>query len=104
MKYSIVIPTYNNCEKYLKPCIDSIIKWTDMADVELVISANGCIDNTSRYLHYLETSIPNLKVVWNNEPLGFAKATNEGIKATSASKIILLNNDTILLEQQKNRD
>lgn len=103
MKYSIVIPTYNNCEKYLKPCIDSIIKWTDMADVELVISANGCIDNTSRYLHYLETSIPNLKVVWNDEPLGFAKATNEGIKATSASKIILLNNDTILLEQPKNR-
>ena len=34
MKYSIVIPTYNNCEKYLKPCIDSIIKYTDMTDVD----------------------------------------------------------------------
>jgi GT2 family glycosyltransferase len=103
MKYSIVIPTYNNCEKYLKPCIDSIIKHTDMTDVELVISANGCTDNTSRYLHYLETAIPNLKIIWNDEPLGFVKATNEGIKVATSDKIILLNNDTILLEQSKNK-
>jgi len=103
MKYSIVIPTYNNCEKYLKPCIDSIIKHTDMTDVELVISANGCIDNTRQYLDYLITAIPTTKVVWNDEPLGFAKATNEGIKVATSDKIILLNNDTILLEQNKNK-
>ena len=103
MKYSIVIPTYNNCEKYLKPCIDSIIKHTDMTDVELVISANGCIDNTRQYLDYLITAIPTTKVVWNDEPLGFAKATNEGIKVATSDKIILLNNDTILLEQSKNK-
>ena len=35
-KYSVVIPTYNHCEKYLKPCIDSIIKYTEMADIESV--------------------------------------------------------------------
>ena len=55
-KYSVVIPTYNNCEKYLKPCIDSIIKYTEMTDVELVISANGCTDNTRAYLDYLKTN------------------------------------------------
>jgi glycosyltransferase involved in cell wall biosynthesis len=103
MKYSIVIPTYNNCEKYLKPCIDSIIKHTDMELVELIISANGCTDNTESYLEYLFTAIPNLKVVWNEEALGFAKATNEGIKVVTTNKVILLNNDTILLDQPKNR-
>jgi GT2 family glycosyltransferase len=102
MKYSIVIPTYNNCEKYLKPCIDSIIKYTDMTDVELVISANGCKDNTKQYLDYLVTAIPNLQVIWNDNSLGFAKAINEGIKIATSNKIILLNNDTILLEQNKN--
>lgn len=40
-KYSVVIPTYNNCDKYLKPCIDFIVKYTEMIDIELVISANG---------------------------------------------------------------
>ena len=103
MKYSIVIPTYNNCEKYLKPCIDSIIKYTDMTDVELVISANGCTDNTKAYLQYLKTAIPNIQWWWNEEPLGFAKATNVGIKASKADKIVLLNNDTILLDQPKNK-
>ena|GEM_PF-1031693 len=102
-KYSVVIPTYNNCEKYLKPCIDSIIKYTEMTDIELVISANGCTDNTKAYLQYLKTAIPNMQWWWNDEPLGFAKATNVGIKAAKTDKIVLLNNDTLLLEQPKNQ-
>lgn len=103
MKYSIVIPTYNNCEKYLKPCIDSIIKYTDMTDVELVISINGCTDNTEAYLTYLQTAIPNVNIVKSEKPLGFAKAVNAGLNKTRCEKIVILNNDTILLEQQKNK-
>jgi GT2 family glycosyltransferase len=102
MKYSIVIPTYNHCEKYLKPCIDSIIKYTDMNQVELVVSANGCTDNTQTYLNYLHSSIPHLRVTWSDKPLGYAKATNEGIKISSGEYIILLNNDTVFLEQEQN--
>ena len=102
MKYTIVIPTYNNCEKFLKPCIDSIIKYTDMNQVQLVVSANGCTDNTLAYLRYLSTAIPVLELVWNPEPLGFSKAINEGIKIARHDKIVLLNNDTVLLDQQKN--
>lgn len=100
--HSIIIPTYNNCEKYLKPCIDSIIRFTDMNQVELIVSANGCADNTQAYLTYLQTVVPHLKVVWNDAPLGYAKATNEGIKASTCEKVVLLNNDTVLLEQNKN--
>jgi len=103
MKVSIVIPTYNNCEKYLKPCIESILKYTEMTDVELVISANGCTDNTLPYLNYLSTVVPRLLVVWSDEPLGYPKATNEGIKVCTADKIILLNNDTLLLDQPQDQ-
>ena len=102
MRYSIVIPTYNNCEKYLKPCIDSIIKYTDMTDVDLVISANGCTDNTQAYINYLHSAIPHLRVVWSDKALGYSKATNEGIKISAGEYIILLNNDTVFLEQDKN--
>ena len=98
MKYSIVIPTYNNCEKYLKPCIDSIIKHTDMENVELIVSANGCTDNTKAYLDYLKTAIPNLEVVWNYNAVGFAKAVNAGILLAETERIVLLNNDTIILD------
>lgn len=101
-KYSVVIPTYNHCEKYLKPCIDSIIKYTDMNDVELIVSANGCTDNTAAYLKYLSTAIPHLKIVWCDRPLGYAAATNDGIRAANTDHIVLLNNDTVLLDQHKN--
>jgi len=97
MKYSIVIPTYNNCEKYLKPCVDSIIKYTDLTDVELIISANGCTDNTDKYINYLASAIPHFDAIWDPAPAGFAVATNRGIKKAKGDKIILLNNDTQLL-------
>ena len=102
-KYSVVIPTYNHCEKYLKPCIDSIIKYTNMANVELIISANGCTDNTDAYLIYLQTAIPDCKVIWNDFPLGYSKANNVAIKEAKYEHIILLNNDTVLLDQPKNQ-
>lgn len=101
MKYSIVIPTYNHCETYLKPCVESIIKYTTMSDVQLVVSANGCTDNTHAYLNYLWTVVPHLKVIWNDEPLGYPRATNLGIEASFGEKIVLLNNDTVLLDQEK---
>jgi SAM-dependent methyltransferase len=69
----------------------------------LVISANGCTDNTSQYLAYLHTAIPHLVVLWDSKPLGYSKACNEGIKVASADKIVLLNNDTVLLDQPKNQ-
>lgn len=103
MKYSVVIPTYNNCESCLKPCIDSIIKHSNMDDVELIVSANGCTDNTQAYLNYLVTAVPNLKVIWNKKALGYPAATNRGIEAATTDKIVLLNNDTILLDQAKNQ-
>lgn len=104
MKFSIVIPTYNHCNDLLKPCIDSIIRYTNLDDIELIISANGCTDNTREYLKELENTfnINNLKVVWNDSPLGYPKAINVGVKIAQTDKIVLLNNDIILLEQEKN--
>ena len=103
MKYSVVIPTYNNCEKYLKPCVDSVIKHSNLDDIELIISANGCTDNTHAYLDYLVTAVPNIKVIWNDKALGYSGANNAAIRVATADKIILLNNDTVLLEQSTNQ-
>jgi glycosyltransferase involved in cell wall biosynthesis len=108
MKYSVVIPTYNHCDDFLKPCVESIFKYTNLADIELIISANGCSDNTSLYLDELRYKFnslglaKNFKVVWSDEALGYPKATNAGIKESTCDKIVLLNNDCTLLEQNTN--
>ena len=109
MKYSIVIPTYNHCDDLLKPCVDSILKYSNIADIELIISYNGCTDETKHYVTYLTRMFEqkglgdNIKYFGTEKPLGYPKATNIGIELATAEKIVLLNNDTILLEQPKNK-
>lgn len=108
MKYTVIIPTYNHCDDLLKPCIDSIFKYSNIFDIELIVSANGCNDNTQSYLSLLKTKFKtlgldkNFKVIWNQEPLGYAKACNVAISEASTEYVVLLNNDTILLPQHKN--
>lgn len=109
MKYSIVIPTYNHCDDLLKPCVEAILNYTNMSEVELVISANGCRDNTKEYLEQLKQTFNNfghgdhLKTVWHDEALGYSRATNEGIKIATGEYIILFNNDAFLLPQERHR-
>ncbi len=130
-KYSIVIPTFNRCDELLRPCIESIIKCTDLSNVEVIVVANGCTDNTREYVEDLaemyereDTSnrvyddkgevifyirdvalapITPFKLIWSDEALGYTKATNLGIKAARGEYVILLNNDTVLLEAPINK-
>lgn len=108
MKYSIVIPTYNHCNDLLIPCIESIFKFSHVYDIELIISANGCNDNTQDYLNYLADSYrmlglkDNLKILWSDKALGFSKATNAGISVATTDLITLVNNDVVFLGQSKN--
>jgi cyclopropane fatty-acyl-phospholipid synthase-like methyltransferase len=45
----------------------------------------------------------HIKYFGTEKPLGYPKATNIGIELATAEKIVLLNNDTILLDQPKNK-
>jgi GT2 family glycosyltransferase len=96
---SIVIPTYNHCEDLLKPCLESIRKYTDMGQVEVLVVANGCHDNTREYVESLGDPF---KLLWYDVSLGFTKATNEGLRKSQGDYVVILNNDTILLEQKHN--
>jgi beta-1,4-mannosyl-glycoprotein beta-1,4-N-acetylglucosaminyltransferase len=99
-RYSIIIPTYNRCDDLLRPCLQSIIKYTNLKDVEVLIVANGCTDNTANYVTSLGS---NFKLLWSDDKLGYTKAVNLGLQAASGDYIILLNNDTVLIEQPLNR-
>jgi len=98
-KVSIIIPTYNNLESCLKPCVESIIKNTDLIENELIIVANGCKDGTIDYVNSLDKSL-KIKLIEHKEPLGYTKATNLGILNAEGDYLVFLNNDTILLDQQ----
>jgi len=102
IKYSIIIPTYNHLEDFLKPCLQSIIKYTDLNITEVIVVANGCIDNTKEYVESLTATYPNIKLIEEKDGIGYTKATNLGLKVAVGEYIIPLNNDTVILDSPVN--
>jgi hypothetical protein len=98
MKISVVIPTYTNFTG-LKACIKTMEQFTDMRDIEVVISANGAPPETHDFIFALPD---NYKVVWDDNPLGYSKACNAGIRVATGDYIVLLNDDVIFAPQPKN--
>lgn len=91
-KTSIIILTYNNLE-YTKLCLESIEKYTDKNQYELIIIDNASTDGTKEYLKTKN----NIKVIYNTENRGFPIGCNQGIElANKKNDICLLNNDVIV--------
>ncbi len=91
-KTSIIILTYNNLD-YTKECIKSIKKYTEKDTYEIIVIDNFSTDDTRKWLKTQK----NIKIILNEENLGFPKGCNQGIKiANKNNDILLLNNDTIV--------
>lgn len=105
VKYSVIIPTaFDHLEKDLQPCIEAILKYTDLSDVEVIVVSNGCTDDTDIYVNGLiELFGDKFKLLTYPEALGYPKAVNKGIDIAQGDYVIFLNNDAILLEQPKNQ-
>ncbi len=95
-KVSIIVLTYNGLEKNTMPCLESIYKYTKIEDFELIIVDNNSLDGTKEYLKDFEKKYSNSKIILNDKNKGYAGGNNYGIKASSDSYIILLNNDTLV--------
>lgn len=87
---SIVIPSYNQLE-LTKLCLESITHYTT-ADYEIIVVDNGSDTKTVQFL----AEQKNVRLIRNNENLGFAAACNRGMASARGKYICLLNNDTIV--------
>ncbi len=93
-KVSVVVLAYNN-EAVNRKCIESILTQTAYPHFELIVVDNASTDGTRAYLQELDAqNRHNVKIILNNENLGFAGGNNCGIKAADGVYVVLLNNDT----------
>lgn len=97
MKCDIIIPVWNKLE-LTRECLDSIIKNTHIP-YRLIIIDNNSDQETENYLKSLKDRDEiEVVLIRNEQNLGFVKAVNQGIRASNAEYVCLLNNDTLVME------
>lgn len=89
-RVSVLIVNYNG-EKLLPACVSSVLGAVGNF-AEVVVVDNGSRDKSIEILNRFS----GIRVVRNNENLGFAGGNNSGLAACSGDYILLLNNDTIV--------
>jgi len=91
---SIIIINYNSTE-LLKICINSIEKFTNGINYEIIV-----VDNSSMPGHVDELLKfhDRITLIKNDINRGFGAANNQGVEVANGKYILLLNNDTILFE------
>lgn len=92
MPLSIIIPSYNTKE-ILRRCLESIKKEERGIGLETIVVDNGSDDGS---VEMIKKDFPAVKLICNSENLGFSRAVNQGIKASSGKVVFLLNSDTRL--------
>ncbi len=88
-KVSVIIPNWNGKE-LLVDCLTSL-SHQKFNDYEVILVDNASSDDS---LDYTIENFSSVKIVKLNKNYGFAKAINEGVKASSAEYAVFLNNDT----------
>lgn len=89
MKVSVIIPNYNGLG-YLDGVLGSLKKQS-VKNFEVILVDNGSADES---LAFVREHYPWVTILALSENFGFCRAVNEGIKASSAPFVLLLNNDT----------
>ncbi|MEN6330121.1 MAG: glycosyltransferase family 2 protein [Methanobacterium sp.] len=93
-EFSVIILNYKNADLTAK-CVDYLMKASDEAkiDIETII-----VDNSAKQTaRMLEKLLPEkVKIIPNQENLGFSKANNQGISVSRGKYVLLLNNDAFV--------
>ena len=94
---SLLIVSYN-VRQYIAHAIDAIIK-SDLDDFEIIIIDNNSFDNTASYLKERYSHLRQIKIVQNEENVGFGKAINQAASLAKGQYYLILNPDTIIQEE-----
>ncbi|MBS4001150.1 MAG: glycosyltransferase family 2 protein [Desulfobulbaceae bacterium] len=97
MDISIIIINYNQ-KNFLKVCFKGILKLMSKINYEIIIVDNASTDGSQEILTGFKIKDLRLKVILNNQNLGFGAGCNKGIKISHGEYILILNPDIAVLE------
>ncbi len=94
VKLSIIIVNYN-CGKYLEECIISIYEKCTSFTFEVIIFDNNSSDTS---INFLEKDFKQVILHKSTKNLGFAGGNNKAAETAKGEYLLLLNNDTLILQ------
>ena len=99
LSLTIIIVNYNSAA-LIKAAIESVIQNTKLVSYEIII-----VDNSSEGEGRMDIlkSFPNVRWIDMGYNAGFARANNAGMKAAHGNTFLLLNPDTIVLDDAVGR-
>lgn len=95
VELSIIIVNYNG-KLFLKDCIDSLKQNLQTISYEIIILDNDSKDGSCLYI---KDNFQDVKLIESKINFGFGKGNNEAVKQANGSYVLLLNNDTIILDK-----
>lgn len=90
---SIIIVSWNT-KQYLRKCVKSVYREIPDISFEIFVVDNASEDGSS---DMVRKEFPHVKLVCNEENVGFAKANNQAIEQSRGRYILLLNPDTEIM-------
>ena len=96
LQASIVVLTYNGLEQATRPCIESVLRHTDLTGNELICVDNASQDGTPDFLRTVAEQPGNIRLQLNTSNRGYAGGNNDGMRMAQGRYIVLLNNDVLV--------
>lgn len=91
---SIVVVNHNH-EQFLEKCFCSILEHQGNIGIEMILVDNV---NSPRVKNLMATRFPDVKVIPNQTPMGFAANCNLGFKNSRGRYVLLLNPDIEIIK------
>ena len=94
MDVSIIIVAWN-VRQLLYDCLKSVFDQTKEITFEVIYVDNASEDGS---VEMVTKEFPEVKIIENEKNEGFIKANNQGIKIAEGRYVLLLNSDTVVLD------
>lgn len=91
---SVIIVNYKG-QRHLKNCFDSLYENLSGLDFEIIVFDNNSTDESCKYIRQ---NYPNVVLLESKINHGFGKGNNEAVKRARGEYLLLINNDTIVLD------
>lgn len=94
VELSVIVVNYNGL-KYLKECFESLAHKLSGIAYEIIVIDNNSSDGSCAYLRQ---HFPQVILIESHINFGFGKGNNEAVKHAKGDYLLLINNDTIVLD------